>query len=246
MRQLNVIFFLILRFVQLADVAADKFNLFAHIQLEHSHALTCTRTHTHTRELGVVIKPCANGKRTCNPSIWKRFYNDYGRMTRITWWHKDWSQNQLQIDFSVCVLTKNAVWPRPTSNCASLAHEWFVPKTKKVMDTRGKRGKPGETGYRPLGKLFLFLLLLFSCSPKLVSSYDCKALIVLIKVMCADWQQAACCDTHFVLRIDYAKWWTNYKAAWCDSQLITNVQQSIKSITAQNAIWTLNIFVNIS
>lgn len=96
-------FFLFLRFVQLADVAADKFNLFAHIQLEHSHALTCTRTYTHTRELGVVIKPCANGKRTCNQSIWKRFYNDYGRMTRITWWHKDWSQNQLQIDFSVCV-----------------------------------------------------------------------------------------------------------------------------------------------
>lgn len=147
---MNVIFFVF-------EVRSTRWRRRRQIQSVCSHSIG-TLTRTHTRELGVVIKPCANGKRTCNPSIWKRFYNDYGRMTRITWWHKDWSQNQLQIDFSVCVLTKNAVWPRPTSNCASLAHEWFVPKTKKVMDTRGKRGKPGETGYRPLGKLFLFVV----------------------------------------------------------------------------------------
>lgn len=238
---MNVICFIFfLRFVQLADVAADKFNLFAHIQLEHSHALTCSRTHTHThtRELGVVIKPCANGKRTCNPSIWKRFYNDYGRMTRITWRHKDWSQNQLQIDFSVCVGQECRLAQTNFKLCLTRSRVICAKKKIKRWKRGGKRGKPGETGYRPLGKLFLFLLL-FSCSPKLVSSYDFKALIVLIKVMCADRQQAACCDTHFVLRIDYAKWWTNYKAACCDSQLITNVQQSIKSIT-------LNIFVHIS
>lgn len=102
-------------------------------------------------------------------------------MTRITCWRlkpkstRNW----------FLVLSKNVVGPESkprsvTSNCASLTKR-FVPKKK-----RGNGGKPGKTGYRPLGKLFLIVFVVF-----FPAGQACfLALIVW------HWQQAACSDTH--------------------------------------------------
>lgn len=102
-------------------------------------------------------------------------------MTRITCWRlKPKSTPNWFL-----VLSKNVVGPESkprsvTSNCASLTKR-FVPKK-----TRGNGGKQRKTGYRPLGKLFLFIFVVFFP----VGQACFLALIVW------HWQQAACSDTH--------------------------------------------------
>lgn len=76
-------------------------------------------------------------------------------------------------------------WPREQTKICylklCLTHE--VIRAKK---TRGNGGKQRKTGYRPLGKLFLFVFVVFFP----VGQACFLALIVW------HWQQAACSDTH--------------------------------------------------
>lgn len=79
-------------------------------------------------------------------------------MTRITWYKQIKAKINSKL---ISVLAKNAVWPRPTSTSRVICAK------KKAMESRGVRGKPGETGYRPLGKLFLFVFCYFPALPSL-------------------------------------------------------------------------------
>lgn len=113
--------------------------------------------------------------------VLKLFYNDWAK--NAPEWRalraEDWSQNQLEIDFLCC----------PRMLLAQRANQDLLPQIvphSRWDSCQKNEGKGRKTGYRPLGKLFLIVFVVF-----FPAGQACfLALIVW------HWQQAACSDTH--------------------------------------------------
>lgn len=111
--------------------------------------------------------------------VLKLFYNDWAKnaMNALNDAHYV-LKIEAKINWKlISCAVQECCWPRDQTKI------WYFKLclTHKQIRAKKQRGKQRETGYRPLGKLFLFVFFL-ACFLALIAWH---------------WQQAACSDTHW-------------------------------------------------